>query len=1007
MAGEFFEAAFEQVKKLSQDFDSNKGYYLSPHYQESEVRKDFIDKFFIALGWDVNHETQKNPFQQEVKVERGVIAGQSQRRADYAFYTTPNFSDVRLFAEAKKPFGDLCTADNCFQTIRYGWNANVSIAILTTFEEFIILDCRYKPDIETVTFQIIKKYHFSQYHDSEKFAEIYYLFSRDAVAASSLEKYAETFPKRRGKAVQRGLFKGGWQPVDESFLEELDGYRDALARNFKNHNPELDGETLTEVTQRTLDRLVFLRFLEDKLIEQKPCVSEFGDKGNAWGEFSALCRRLDHIYDGIVFKKHDILDAQNFKVDDTQFADLCEGLAHVNSPYDFNFIPIHILGSIYERFLGKVIVVTKKRAHVEEKPEVRKAGGVYYTPDYIVRYIVDNTAGRLIAGKSPIRIAAMRFADVACGSGSFLLALYDLLLRYHRDWYNKHSSKAEKAGCIKRDDGYWHLSLQQKREILLNNIYGVDIDHQAVEVAQLSLYLKLLEEETTASAHDYQLEFHETLLPSLANNVKQGNSLIASDFSVFPEDLVRVHAFDWPVQFPAIMKAGGFDAIVGNPPWGALFDEPQLAYLREQHRDIIVRMVDSYMYFVHESLKRLRNDGAFGMILPDVLLYQTDSQKLRKLLAQKTSLAYICNMGNVFKHVIRPACIVVFIKKTIPNQHVLVADFSSVSKEQKPNGLVESFNYSKLPQAKLSKLPGCLFTTSGLSNFLLWERVNRYPSKRLADLVDEDGIQRGVSPDLKEAFLMDSKTAKQWKLEKEKLRPVLTGGKQVKRYDIDRPDLLLIYTRREDDFRQIPNICSFIEQFKKQITCKEVKLKKHSLYSLHRAREERIFIKPQKLLGVITEDEIVLALDNQETFVTDGLYLFATKAEIDSRYVMGILNSKLFVAIYRLLSFEEGRVLAQVKPAVLANLPIRTLDHGDPAQKYEHDQLVALVDKMLALMPRLRAARADSERYALKNAAAATNLQIDQLVYKLYGLSENEINIVDSSNQPEVQFSKK
>ena len=276
MGNELFETAFESVQKLAQDFEANKAYYLSSEYRESQARKDFIDKFFIALGWDVNHETQKNPYKQEVKVERAVTTGQTQRSADYAFYIAPDFREPRLFVEAKKPSGDLTSAINCFQTIRYGWNANTLVAVLTNFEEFIILDCRYKPDITTSTKKVCQKYHYSEYCDFEKFNKLYSLVGRDAISGGSLNNFAATLPKGRGKAGQRGLL-GGWQPVDESFLEELDTYRDELARNFKNHNPTLDGETLTEVTQRTLDRLVFLRFLEDKAIEPKPYVYEFGD----------------------------------------------------------------------------------------------------------------------------------------------------------------------------------------------------------------------------------------------------------------------------------------------------------------------------------------------------------------------------------------------------------------------------------------------------------------------------------------------------------------------------------------------------------------------------------------------------------------------------------------------------------------------------------------------------------------------------------------------------------
>jgi CBS domain-containing protein len=292
-----------------------------------------------------------------------------------------------------------------------------------------------------------------------------------------------------------------------------------------------------------------------------------------------------------------------------------------------------------------------------------------------------------------------------------------------------------------------------------------------------------------------------------------------------------------------------------------------------------------------------------------------------------------------------------------------------------------------------------LFTTAGFANYSLWKRASSCPAERLADLVDEDGIQRGVSPDLKEAFLVSHKIAKDWKLEAGKLRPVLTGGKQVKRYDIDYPDLLLIYTGRNDDYRRLPRICAYIDQFKKQITCKEVQQRKHSIYSLHRAREERIFLKPRKLVGVITEDEIVLALDDQRTFATDGLYLFGLKPSVDIRYVMGVMNSRLFISIYRLSSLEEGRALAQVKPTVLANLPIRTIDLTNPADRTRHDKLVGLVDKMLALVPKLRGAKTDAERQTLQHAVTATDQQIDAQVYELYGLTPEEIALVEGGRK--------
>ena len=201
-------------------------------------------------------------------------------------------------------------------------------------------------------------------------------------------------------------------------------------------------------------------------------------------------------------------------------------------------IPIHILGSIYERFLGNVIVASDKRVKVEPKPQ--KSQGwrrLLHTGWDIVRYIVENTVGKLIADKNPDQILKMRFADIACGSGSFLLGAFDLLLTYHGQYYNDNPKKARKGDCINHD-GKLYLSLRKKREILLNNIYGVDKDPQAVEVCQLSLYLRCCSRKKLLEApyHQYLLEFAHTaqmkkLLPDLTKNIVHGNSLIGAGIS--------------------------------------------------------------------------------------------------------------------------------------------------------------------------------------------------------------------------------------------------------------------------------------------------------------------------------------------------------------------------------------------------------------------------------------------------------------------------------------------
>ena len=591
MIPQTFDEAFERVQHLVSRFHKNKKQYLSPSYSEVQARHDFVDKFWVALGWDVNHDLQTNPYEQEVKVEYSiglstVRKSASRKRADYAFLA-PNFRDVRFYVEAKRPSAQIDTADNYFQTIRYGWNSKTPLAVLTNFQEMHILDCRYKPNIDDVLRKAAKKFHCLDCTDEEKFKEIYHLLSRQAVTNGSIERFVENQLKATGRARKKKLFNDAYLEIDELFLQELDKYREELAQMFKRENSHLTSEELTEATQRTLDRLVFLRFLEDKLIEPESLVDKFGDNVAAWKEFIATSRKLDTIYNGIIFKAHPLIDDPSFNVDEQTFIDICDGLADIHSPYDFNTIPIHILGSIYERFLGKVIIATDKCARVEEKPEVRKAGGVYYTPEYIVRYIVENTVGKLIKDKKPEEVRQMRFADIAYGSGSFLLGIYDLLLRHHTAYYNKNKqtrAEGSKAGCRKQEDGTLRLSLRQRREILLNNIYGADVDSQAKEVAQLSLYLKMLEDETTASAKTYQFEMREALLPSLNKNIVCGNSLIGWDIldgKLFETgDDRKLNPMSFENIFPEIMKAGGFDAIVGNPPYVRIqgFPRNQIVY---------------------------------------------------------------------------------------------------------------------------------------------------------------------------------------------------------------------------------------------------------------------------------------------------------------------------------------------------------------------------------------------------------------------------------------------
>jgi hypothetical protein len=1004
-----FEEAFAAIKKLVADFRANEANFLSPAYQEQEVRNDFINKFFFALGWDVYHDLQKNPFRQEVKLERGVAMGASERKADYAFYVAPHFrrDNVRFFVEAKKPAGEIATPDNCFQTIRYGANAGTPLALLTSFRQLAVLDSRYKPDIETATKRVVRSYDYTEYAEEAKFREMFHLFSREAVAGGALEAFAESLPTKRGKAAPGGT---GALVIGDAFLQELDAWRGTLARAFKNRNPGLDGETLTEITQRTLDRLVFLRFLEDKLIETKESVASLGRRGSAWQDFVAASRRLNGIYNGIVFRHHDRLDGPDFQVDDSVFADVCQWLSDPHSSYDFDKIPIHILGSIYERFLGKVIVTTDKRARVEEKPEVRKAGGVYYTPDYIVRYIVENTVGKLIKGKTPAQIAGMRFADIACGSGSFLLGVVDLLLHYHRDWFNAHPDKAKKAGCVLRDDGAWHLSLKQRREILLNNIYGVDIDHQAVEVAQLSLYLKLLEEETTASAHDYQLEFRETLLPSLDKNIVCGNSLIGTDISTgLPFDTGeerKLNPMDFQQRFPEIMKRGGFDAIVGNPPYIRIQRIPakDSDYLFHRYQWPTSKM-DLSLVFLERGLRLAKKQGLVGFICTSQWMAAEYGKNIRKELA-KGFLHLIVDFGSlpVFANA-----------STYPA--ILVLSPTPVSKlTAKRVTSRQSLNFEGVATAQsqivsLSSLSDRPWTLGTLDI----AAVAQSRGLRCCPLREFGKAYIGTKCGLNEAFVLPKAEAKRLGIEKGVLFPYAYRGAEVERYREVEPDSVIIYPYRpngEGDPQLIPeqelkskfpkahaHLLSFKNALRERQDSRRFYAKGPDWYRHLRAGSFK-YIWPVKLAVKGIAKRCSVGLLARET-AFDGAncpsVILQEHHGHSPNYLLALLNSSLSTFQLKGLCPPKLSGYIRFSANVLTDLPIRIIDFGCPTDKARHDRMVALVEQMLPAQKQLAEAQSDADQDFYGNKCAGLDGQIDALVYELYGLTADEIKIVEGA----------
>ncbi len=962
--------AFNEVQQLVKKFTDNLTHYMSPGYSEAEARQDFIDDFFIALGWDVLHREQTNPYQQEVKIERSQKQQNetARKRADYAFFTAPNFKDEVFFCEAKKPSVLIeKNEQHYFQTIKYGWNSGCPICVLTDFEEFVIIDCRSKPEIKYALNGKHKTYRYNDYANKEKFAEIYWLFSREAVANNSLAKYAAGLQKPKGKVVQKQLFKGSYQAIDDSFLEYIDGIRENIAKAFKKANEDLNSEQLTEATQRTVDRLVFIRFLEDKFIEAAEHVSEWA----SWKNFISDCRKLDAKYNGVVFKKHFIDEPHFLGADEKLFLDICSDISNLNSPYDFNYIPIHILGSIYERFLGKIVIATDKRVRIEEKPEVRKAGGVYYTPKYIVDYIVKNTVGKIIEGLTPQQIAGkasspleraggevpLTFADIACGSGSFLIGVYDYLLDYHKKYYTQKlqgkteiDKRSEDYGNAEYKDGLWVLSLKLKQQILLNNIYGVDIDAQAVEVTQLSLFLKMLDEENVSSTTTKQGALFSKVLPDLSKNIVCGNSLIGFDImngQLFEDDeLKKLNPMDYETAFAKIMRGGGFDAVVGNPPYVTeIFSKQEVDYFNKAYSETLTGKPNLYRLFVHKVIKVLNKDGLLGYIIPNTYLTSRDSINFRKYLLENITLKEILFFPEslkVFKGVTQATTVLLLSKGEIKSKSPLKAFFHILNTEHLSENKFEEYN-----QNDFKRIDGNLFLISrNKKQFdLILKLLKRH--KKIEHYYDVFQGEVNVST-YKDIIYADKKN--------NSCLPLIRGN-NIGRYSIDL------------NFNDIKG---------SWVNCAKNKFREHYKAKRVVTQEVSNMQQSRRLNGMPLNSGILAGHTANYLIPHNGNSI---------EFLIGLLNSYLLDFIFQTFNSTNHIPAGEIK-----KLPIPEITQSN---KQQHDKLVTLVTQMLEVKKQLATAITDSDKNFLHNKCSSIDRQIDNLVYALYGLTEQEIKIVE------------
>jgi hypothetical protein len=655
-----FDQSKDEIACLVKHFETNRAAYLAAAYNEAQARQEFIDPLFIALNWDVHNQQQAAPDYRDVVVEYSLEmeAHEARKAPDYVFRVG---HDPKFFAEAKRPGVDLKTSTGpAYQLRRYAWSAKLPLSVLTDFQEWAAYDCRIRPS-EKDKSSIARLAYLTYEEYADCWHKIWDVFSRDAVWGGSFDQFAQ------GSKAKRGTSE-----VDSEFLKEIEGWRNSLAHNIALRNPDITLDDLNDSVQRTIDRIIFLRMVEDRGMEEYGQLQRIGEGEDIYAKLLVLFKKAGIKYNSGLFdftKSGDQVTPR-LAMDDKTLKSILADL-YYPQPYEFRYLPVEILGNIYEQFLGKVIKFTPTHhAKVEEKPEVKKAGGVYYTPSYIVEYIVKNTVGKQIEGKSPAQLNGFRVLDPACGSGSFLLGAYTLLLEYCHDWYIAHEPVKHKEAVAQQPDGSWQLTLPERKRILTEHIFGVDIDRQAVEVTKLSLLLKVLEGLKQLAL------FSERALPNLDSNIKCGNSLIGPDYfagQMMPDndELKRVNPFDWQQGFPEAMQAGGFDCVIGNPPYLNVDDtwgkgDPRLTALKSLYPYIYNDKTDILFYFLGKSVNLCK--GHVGVIVSRAFLEAYKADKLRQYLITHSAITNVVDFQNyyVFTGVGITTCILILQPGALP-----------------------------------------------------------------------------------------------------------------------------------------------------------------------------------------------------------------------------------------------------------------------------------------------------------------------------------------------------
>jgi len=931
------ERAREEVRKLVEKFESYSKSKLDS-MPEEDIKFQFIEPLFNFLGWK----------REEISKETRVLKG----RADYILKIG---NQDKLVVEAKKTSVSLSEEEGR-QAVSYAYHKNIKFSVLTNFKYIRVYHAL--SNIKNIDKNLLKKDRAYFILEAKEFIEkfdLLWLLSKESFENEEINKLLKNVDKKLNK------------PIDESILSDLLQYREWLSKDLKSKRMQLENSHIDEIVQILIDRLIFMRSVEDRGLEAQDFLLKIikdVEKGltdmNLWAVLKSQFKRFDLTYNSKLFAEG-VLEKEGF-FDNNILAKVIRGLyygtQHQQERYMFDEIPVDLLGSIYEQYLGVVLRGTEKRVKLDLESGKRKKMGIYYTPSYIVDYIVKNTIGEYCKEKSLDEVLNVKVVDPACGSGSFLIRAFQELINI----VEEKLKKGEKSEKYKHTFQEWKdkLSLGEKATILTNCIYGVDLDEKAVELAQLNLLLKILEEETR--------ETRKKILPNMKDNIKNGNSLIS--------DSSYDKAFNWNAQFSDVFRDGGFDVVVGNPPYFTMqtMGNKIQKYFETSERwnEYYRGQSDVLYYFYIHGINILKQNGVLGFITSRYWLENKWADRLRKFISENTKIEQIIDFKN--SYIFEDA-----------NIHTLICIL------QKSKAKDYEIKFKVINEKSGNKIDSKLM----LKEFNKTNSENTFDKREwvfeenlsIFDKIKENSVEleslcfvsKGMDTGLNKAFIVDEETINKNNLEKEIIKRVIKNS-EIKKYKPLIPKKYIIYTTNETKINNFPKIEKYLKQFINDLKNRwEFRKNGCEWFRISTLRSKEIFDNAkEKIYCPYRAEENNFMLDINKIYGMTDTTIISPKKDIDMKILLAIFNSKLMNYFVKKTGKKKGNSIEYFAD-FLKHLPIKI-----PSES-QSKRIKELVERIMEFY------KEGKSEQDIKN----VDYEIDEEVYKLYGINEEEKRVIE------------